>query len=591
MKNFLCILFLSFTIGISAQNPELARKYFDDGEFDKAANEYQLLYNKFPYQTTYLTRLIQSYQKAGKFEAVEKLIKKKHPDKQPQLYVWLGYNYQLQKDTIKAKKYFSKAIAKALQKKIYVYQTGNAFLEIYRLDDAMKLYREAMKKFPKQNYHLQMGQIYAQKNMPEEMTREYLKLLEAQPGYASRIRYYLTPYIQENYSTNSEGIKQVIIEEIQKNPNPDFYRLLQWIYIQQKDYRKAFFQLRSLYKKNEANLSEIYYLAQTAKQNKKTDQARSIYQFLSRQNENPNYQQLSLLALLEIKIGDATDTEDISAIDRKFQEYLNEKWLTNNQYKLKILYADFLAFHLNKDKKALALLDDLLKNPLSKSLQAQIKMKKADIFLKEKQFNRALILYTQVQLDFPNNEIGYSATYKIARASFFKGDIDWAENQLKVLKTLHSDLIANDAIDLYFQIINNKEENDSTQTGLKKLAQAKFRIFNKNYTGALQVLDSLTTNFKGQLIYDDALWTKAQTLEKLNRFDEALDTYQIILDYKTEDLYKDDALFRMAKIYETIKENDSKAQELYKKIIIEYPASFWFTDAQRAFRRLRGDDL
>jgi len=29
---------------------------------------------------------------------------------------------------------------------------------------------------------------------------------------------------------------------------------------------------------------------------------------------------------------------------------------------------------------------------------------------------------------------------------------------------------------------------------------------------------------------------------------------------------------------------------LYKKIIIEYPASFWFTDAQRAFRRLRGDD-
>jgi len=208
--------------------------------------------------------------------------------------------------------------------------------------------------------------------------------------------------------------------------------------------------------------------------------------------------------------------------------------------------------------------------------------------LYDEAFNQALILYTQVQVDFPNNETGHQATYKIARASFFQGDIDWAHSQLKVIKSVASDLIANDAIALDLIIINNKEEGDSLQTGLKTFARAKFEIFRKNTDKALTILDSLKKNYKAQLIYDDALWTQAQIYEQQKKFDKALQNYQAILDNPTEDLLKDDALFRMAMIYEE-KEDEEQAKKLFKKIVLEYPASFWYVDARKHFRKLRGD--
>ena len=61
------------------------------------------------------------------------------------------------------------------------------------------------------------------------------------------------------------------------------------------------------------------------------------------------------------------------------------------------------------------------------------------------------------------------------------------------------------------------------------------------------------------------------------------------MDNPTEDLLKDDALFRMAMIYEE-KEDEEQAKKLFKKIVLEYPASFWYVDARKHFRKLRGDE-
>ena len=70
-----------------------------------------------------------------------------------------------------------------------------------------------------------------------------------------------------------------------------------------------------------------------------------------------------------------------------------------------------------------------------------------------------------------------------------------------------------------------------------------------------------------------------------------MQNYQAILDNKTEDLLKDDALYRMAIIYETQLDDEDKAKALFKKIVLEYPASFWFVDARKHFRKLRGDEI
>jgi len=53
----------------------------------------------------------------------------------------------------------------------------------------------------------------------------------------------------------------------------------------------------------------------------------------------------------------------------------------------------------------------------------------------------------------------------------------------------------------------------------------------------------------------------------------------------------DDALFAIAKLYENQLNLPDKAKTYYEKIIFDHPDSIYFVDAQKAFRKLRGDAI
>ena len=53
----------------------------------------------------------------------------------------------------------------------------------------------------------------------------------------------------------------------------------------------------------------------------------------------------------------------------------------------------------------------------------------------QQKFNQALVLYTQIQLGVKNSRLAQEARFKVAKTSYYKGDFDWAETQLKVLKS------------------------------------------------------------------------------------------------------------------------------------------------------------
>ena len=592
-KSKLYILYiLLFSLSFAqAQNPALAKKYFDDGDFEKAAYEYELLMHKFAYNDQYINNLFRSYQALKKYKSADSLVTALKPKRKPALWVLQGYNWQVQKDTLKAKKYYNKAIKAASKRTYYVYAVGAAFQKYYLLNEALQVYEQAMKNDEKANFYLQVAQIYAEKNRLDKTFENYLAYVEQNEHSFRMSKYYLSKYITQDPENKANIIlKNQLIQKIKENPDYRWYNLLHWLYLQQKDYKKAFFQLKSLYRKEMAEISEIYHLANTARFAKKNDEATTIYQFVIDENNNRTYVELSKLALLNMETDKLLNEEEKLNLQSTFEQYLNEGWSNKSRFALNLLYADFLAFHLKKSDEALQLLEQTEKMPLRNTQKAAINLKKADIYLYDKKFNQALVLYTQVQLDFTNNEIGHQATYKIARSSFFKGDIDWAHSQLNVIKSVASDLISNDAIDLDLVIINNKEQGDTLQIGLKKFAEAKFEIFRKNSNKASILLDSMKINFKGQQIYDDVLWEQAKIYEQQQKFDSALGNYQEILNGK-EDLFKDDAIFRMARIYEVEKEDEEKAKEYYKKIIIDYPASYWFVDARKYYRKLRGDKI
>jgi len=57
------------------------------------------------------------------------------------------------------------------------------------------------------------------------------------------------------------------------------------------------------------------------------------------------------------------------------------------------------------------------------------------------------------------------------------------------------------------------------------------------------------------------------------------------------DILADNATFQLADLYENILGDTTKAQELYEKVLLEYPGSLFVVEARKRFRRLRGDDI
>ena len=246
------------------------------------------------------------------------------------------------------------------------------------------------------------------------------------------------------------------------------------------------------------------------------------------------------------------------------------------------------AFILKDTKAAAQTLDNALNLQLNRYQAAEVKMKLSDILLLDEKFNQAIIYYAQVEEDLKNDAVGHEASLKVAKTSYFKGDFQWAEKQLKVLKSSSSQLIANDALELYLLIIDNTVE-DSTQTALKKFAKADFKLYQNKKTEALEQFKDLIANDGTKSIKDVTHLRIAKIYESLDQYDLALQNYQQIIDNYSEGIYIDEALFFSAEIYNEKLNDPEKAKALYEKVIFEHQDSIYFVEARKQFRLLRGD--
>jgi tetratricopeptide (TPR) repeat protein len=180
--------------------------------------------------------------------------------------------------------------------------------------------------------------------------------------------------------------------------------------------------------------------------------------------------------------------------------------------------------------------------------------------------------------------------YKVAETSFYKGDFEWALTQLKVLRGSTSQLIANDAMQLSLLISDNSLE-DSTQTALKKYARADFLAYQNKTQDAIDTLEDILQNHKGEKIEDEALLRQAQLLESQKKYEEAELNYLKITEFYANGILADDAYFALGELYKNILNQPDKAKNKYEKIIYNYQDSYYFPQARKNFRMLRGDAI
>jgi tetratricopeptide (TPR) repeat protein len=589
MRKFVFIFLVLFPMFSFAQNEQLAQNYFDKGDFEKALISYQDLLTAQPSNGYYFQRLVETYQQLQKYDLAEKAIQKRYDTyKQANLLVELGYNYHLQKDDAKAKKYYAEAIESIRKNTNDVYSVASVFERRVLIEYALQAYKLGKELEPKFNFNYQMALLYGQLGNSEMMISTFLDEAYANPQSLVMIQNQLSRFMMEDGEvTFNEALRKALLVRAQKDQDIFWNQFLSWFFVQQKEYGKAFIQEKAIYKRNPETFSNIVNLAQLAIEENEQETAKEILGFVLENTDDLELLVQSNYFLMEMKIDHAQE-KDYKVIEAELEKLLAEFGLNPYTLQLQILQAHFTTFALKNPEKGKAILKSALELPVKKYDIADVKMELADIFLFEEKFNQALLYYAQIEEDMKNDVVGHEASLKSAKTSYFKGDFDWAQKQFKELKSANSELIANNAME-YFLLIGDSTEADSTQVALKKFARADYLLYQNKTNEALAGFQLILKENKGNEIEAVTLLRLGKIYEKMGDFNSALSQYTEITEKHNEGIYADEALYFSAQIYEKKLANPEKAKILYEKIIFEHQDSIYSTNARNAFRQLRGD--
>jgi tetratricopeptide (TPR) repeat protein len=535
--------------------------------------------------------LVEVYQQLERYESVDSLIDlvQKTTTRDEVFSIERGYNATLQGKDSLANRYYQKAIKVIDSLPQLTYGIAYRFEQRNELDRAIAAYEKGMALNDKLNYNYQLSRLYGEKGDLEKMFDTNIKMVEQDAVYRSRAQALFSQYVTDDAENEGNKIlRKVLLLRLRENPDPIYNQLLSWLFVQQKDFKKAFIQERAIYMRDQTNMYNIQDLVETAIDEKDLEAAAEILDYMIEETQSISVKYTAQSLKIKLRAAAAT-AEAYEQIKQDYESLLTYYGRDKETFRLQLDYANFLAFKTNQPQEASDLLVALEKTSLSKFQKADVKMLLADILVLQEQFHRALIYYSQIQNDLPNDLRSQESQFKVARTSYFQGDFPWSLTQLKVLRSAASKLIANDAMQLSLTIADHSIE-DTTFVALKAFAKAELKQYQNKTAEAITLYDQLLLDHKGDPIEDEALLNQAQLYEVEGSFEKARDNYQVIIDNYGDGILADDAYYRLGLLYQEQLAAPQKAKALFEKIIFNHADSIHFVDARRRYRRLRGDE-
>ncbi|MCB0475834.1 MAG: tetratricopeptide repeat protein [Flavobacteriaceae bacterium] len=594
LRKFIVIIFLYTTQLCFSQDAQLAYSYFRNGEYEKAKALYKELYKNNPVSRDYFKNLLSCYQLTADFESAGKLLEQQqqaYPN-QANILIEKGYNDQLQNRPEKAREYYELAIATLDKNPHTGYILGKTFQDNHLLDYALRAYKKSMEINPQLNYSAYIAFIYGEQGDIENMFDTYLDMVQKNPNYFTTVQQYAGRFLNDDpLDANNSLFRKLVLKRLQQDPNDSWNKLLSWLYIQQKEYDKAFVQEKALYKRNPEDLNRIADLGAMAFNNNDLETARQVYTFILENTTDRDMVLDAHLALLDIAVETATSKKEIDAVEQKYQELFATFGKNYNTLSLQLSYADFLTFKKNEPERAITILKNALSETSNPFQEGSIKIKLGDVLVYTGKFNEALINYSQVQTKLKNSTLAQDAQFKVAQTSYFKGDFKWAMTQLKVLKKSTSQLIANDALGLNLLITENIAGDSISKEALEKYARAELLAYQNKNKQAIDTLDLILKKYEGRSIEDEALYKQANLYTMIKMYKDAEADYLRLISLKNEYILVDDSYFKLGELYQNYLDDPEKAKEMYQKIIFDFPSSIYLVEARKRFRILRGDAI
>ena len=593
---FIFIAATSFAQDNVEQN--LAFQYYQEGEYEKAVDLFEELYNKDPGSNVFYRYLYNSLIYTKRYEELEKIIKKnikKSPENLSHV-VDLGNLYIQQGNLSKGKAQFNEAVKELQPNETQIIQLANSFINYKEFGLAAETYEKGQKLTGDSYlFSLELAELYEQLDEAKKSIGYYLNYLDMNSKDVQSVKNQLQSVIYKK--PFADEFQSQLLSRIQKYPQIIVYpELLIWHYIQQQKFKAALIQSKALDKRLNENGYRLINLARVAEKEKDYDTAIESYQYvIGRGKGGALYMKArqELLATYKSKITSSLDytQEDLVKLDTEFDKFIDEFGVNRNTANTIREKAQLQAFYLDNYDEAISLLEDLLNYPqIDKQLKGEFKLELGDFYIMKGEIWESALLYGQVDKEFKDEPLGEMARFKNAKLSYYKSEFEWAQAQLDVLKASTSELISNDALHLSVFIMDNLGL-DTTLYPMQMFAKADLLYYQNKLDDALSTLDSVTRIFPDHSLADDIYYTKANIYIKKQDWAQAAKYLQKVIDQFSDDLLGDDATFSLAEIYQYKLNDKEKAQQLYQDLIFKYKDSIYLVESRKRYRGLRGDQL
>lgn len=583
----------------NGEDEKLAAQYYQDKDYEKAVILYEKLYY---YKTTqlYYSYYLDCLLELKDYKKAEKLAKKhKRNSLTYQHLVELGYIYSRSGEDSKAEKKYREAVKGLTANNQKIHYLANAFIKRGQDAYAIATYDKGRKLLYNESlYSFELADLFEKSKEYEKMTNEYLQLIDYDENYMDDVQSRLQNVLFANIDEAKNNVfKTVILKRIQKNPDKIIYsEMMYWFSMQLKDFELAFIQAKSLDRRLNEEGERVFFFARTCVQNQSYDVAIKAYNFIIGKGEDNHLFMTSRIKLLDARFLKITKTfnfekEDLNILEEEYHATLKDLGKNASTVILIKNLAHMQAFYQHNIESAAKLLNEaLLISNVKPITKADLKTELADILLMSGDVWEATLLYSQVEKAFKNTPVGHMAKFKNAKLSFYIGEFEWAKAQLDILKSATSKLIANDAMELSL-LISDNIDYDSSTVELAIYAKADLLIFQNKDELAMQKLDSIKEITPGHPLCDEVLYKKSAMSLKKGNYTKAAEYLQEIVDKYNYDILGDDALFKLAELYDYKLNDQPKAMELYQDVLMKYPGSVYTVDARKRFRKLRGDNL
>ena len=592
--------FLFHSIFLFSQTPEekfkVAKAYFDTKELDKAELAFEELFKKDPGNSTLYSYLFQTQISLLHYEQAEKtakLMAKK--SEYPSMYlIDAGFAAKNQKDKAdKAQRYFEDAVGKMKANQSLITSVADQFEQRNELEWALKTYRKGIQLLGDDvQVRFKIAEYLGKIGQKQSMIDELLSLLI----FDGRRLELVENTLQTQLTQKSEWelFRVSILKASQKYPDQlPISELFIWYQVQQNNFEQALRLTQALVSRTGEDGNRIYALSKEAEGAQNIPAAIQILEaYLALGKGTPLYMQarMDLLAFRKDQLLSQPNSDTIALLLKNdYQIFFDEFGYKVGNLNLQKEYARFLAFRLDSLDRAVQMMEQAIELPgLNRLQQAELKLELGDFYLIAGDEAEAALTYGQVDKAFKEDAIGREAKFRNARLSFFQGDFEWAQGQLDVLKAATTQKISNDAIFLGMLIQDNLGI-DSNFAAMETFALADRFAFRLKIDSALFYFGKLVTDFPAHSITDEAWFATGKMFERALRFQDAVEWYKKVVDGYGQEIWADDALFRLGMLYSYPLNNKEEGKKYFEKLLIDYPNSTFAVEARKHFRQLRGD--